>query len=346
MKTLFEQPQTFDFFQAVRLLELAARGSDHPGAVGTDAPPERESLRFRTRPSLAFAISEVQKLTRAEGDRPTEMQVNFLGFVGAAGMLPQHYTESVIERLQLKDATLRDFLDVFQHRSISLFYRAWSKYRFPIAFERQAHEPGQRDPFTRAIHSLVGLGLAPLQRRQALDDSVFAYAGGHFTRRVRSAAGLQRALEEVFGVPARVHEFVGRWLTIPDEERCCLPHAHEHGDHRVQLGGGATLGARVWEIQSQVAIDLGPLSLSSFERLRPGGARHAALLALTRTYLGLDHDFVLQLVLDAGQSRGIQLLSGAEAKDQLGRSTWLDGSHASNVRHEASFACDLETHDP
>ncbi len=50
----------------------------------------------------------------------------------AAGVLPHHYTELVIRRLQLRDTSLRDFLDVFHHRALSFFYRAWKKYRPPL----------------------------------------------------------------------------------------------------------------------------------------------------------------------------------------------------------------------
>jgi type VI secretion system protein ImpH len=50
---------------------------------------------------------------------------------GPSGVLPYNYTELVIDRLRNKDRALAEFLDIFHHRMISLFYQAWEKYRFP-----------------------------------------------------------------------------------------------------------------------------------------------------------------------------------------------------------------------
>ena len=63
------------------------------------------------------------------------MTVNFMGLTGpvrrAAVLL---YASSFWNGLRAKDPTLLNFLDIFNHRMISFFYRAWEKYRFPVTY--------------------------------------------------------------------------------------------------------------------------------------------------------------------------------------------------------------------
>ena len=64
---------------------------------------------------------------------------------------------------------------------ISLFYQAWEKYRFTIAYER-----GERDRFSHHLLDLIGLGTPGLQERQSVpDDSLLFYSGLSRCTRVR-----------------------------------------------------------------------------------------------------------------------------------------------------------------
>jgi type VI secretion system protein ImpH len=216
---LRDNPGDFDFFQAVRMMvRMAERGAlpgeeRSPGVtppkrkpVGHDYAPHEEVVRFRSVASHAFAATEIVKMAIAreaaatEGDAnaagakraanapPLEMFVSFLGLTGPNGVLPQHYTTQLIDRIKAKDFSLADFLDLFNHRMISLFYRAWEKYRFPIGFERFRLAPERDEPddlFTSCMYSLVGFGTNGLRRRQEFDDETLVYYGGHFARRNR-----------------------------------------------------------------------------------------------------------------------------------------------------------------
>lgn len=119
--------------------------------VGYEGSPHEEAVRFRALPSLSFpasAVHEVRNPPTSETSPtsgvsvapneplPLEMVVSFMGLTGPQGVLPHHYTSLVINRVRKRDFALRDFLDLFNHRAISLFHRAWEKYRFALGYER------------------------------------------------------------------------------------------------------------------------------------------------------------------------------------------------------------------
>ena len=142
--------------------------------VGESGPPADEVARFRTRLSLAFPASEIHEVQEpSAAGHPIEMTVAFLGLTGPLGLLPHAYTELLIERARIQDRAFWEFLDLFNHRLISFFYRAWLKYRFPIAYERT-----RRDPFTELLFDVIGMGTGGLQGRTSVpDQGLLLYSG-------------------------------------------------------------------------------------------------------------------------------------------------------------------------
>ena len=150
IEALRREPYRFDFFQAVRLLEhLGGRAP-----VGRDAAPDEEAVRFRALPALRFPAAEISRLSQTP-DGPPEMVVSFLGLTGPSGVLPQHYTTLLLSRIRGKDYSLRDFLDLFNHRITSLFHRAWEKYRLPFSYERSRQDGKEEgaDPITTCLYA-------------------------------------------------------------------------------------------------------------------------------------------------------------------------------------------------
>lgn len=334
MERLRARPTGFAFFQAVRLLE--AQGERQP--VGHDHAPASESVRFRGAPSLAFPDSEVRALRAPDpsaGTRPWEMEVAFFGLIGPLGILPAHYNELVLERLRLRDTTLRDFLDLFQHRALSFFYRGWRKYRLPFEFEA-AERAGQEDTFTQAFLSLAGLGTGALRGRSSFDDLSTAFYCGHLGHRPRSAAGLEGLLADYFGFRVRVEQFVGQWLEIPSSQRSSLsasPSADECG-----LGQGFLLGSRTFDVRSKIRVHAGPLSQRQFRTIIPGSPGHERLRDLTCLYLGPGLDFDLSVELAQGNALPFRLGGEEGATPSLGRGGWLV-SEPSTARVEPAIFC-------
>lgn len=355
---LRESPGEFDFFQAVRLLiRMAERGvlpgeDRSPGAPpikrkapGQDFAPGEEAVRFRSIASHAFAATEIVKLAKPReseatggqeggggGGRasaaspPLEMFVTFLGLTGPNGVLPQHYTSQIIERLKSKDFSLADFLDLFNHRLISLFYRAWEKYRFPIGFERFRLSPERDEPddlFTACMYSLVGFGTDGLRRRQEFDDEAVIYYGGHFSHWPRNAVSLEGIAGEYFGFDLEVRQFQGQWLTLARHDQSALPNAMEPRGLNCELGVNAIAGERVWDVQSKFRHRIGPVGYRDFCRLMPSGDMLRPLCQLTRTYVGPQFDFDVQPVLKAAEIPWCQLGGDADAPARLGWNTWI-----------------------
>ena len=248
---LSREPYRFEFFQAVRLLSRAFPDRE---PVGRLANPQQEVLRFRAHASMAFPASEIQGLALASG-APHSMIVNFMGLTGPMGALPLYYTELVIQRIRVRDTAMRDFLDTFNHRIVSLFYQAWEKYRFTIAYER-----GEQDRFSHCLLDLIGLGTPGLQRRQAVLDDALIYYAGLLALHARSAQALTQILMDYFEVPAEVVQLTGGWYSLDRPSQCCFENANAYSE---QLGVGAVVGDEIWDPQSAAKIVLGPLPAAS-----------------------------------------------------------------------------------
>lgn len=342
---LRDEPFAFDFFQAVRLLHLLRPEAAEVGRAG---PVDAEPVRFRALASTSFPPSAVMDLQSPGGDAAPTMTVGFFGLYGPKGVLPQRYTEMVarqeMERAE-RDAekgALRGWLDLFNHRLIGLFYRAWEKYRPAVAFERAARDPGRGpDAFTAALLSLVGLGTRGLRGRMKgpsaearVDDLSLLYFAGALANRTRNAAGLEALLREYFGMDARVKQFQGRWLMLEEGQQSRL------GDlgGRNALGRDAVAGARVWDLRSKVRVRLGPMGYDRFRSFLPDPDRPGTLEALARIvrfHLGPDLDFDVQLILRRDQVPPCQV--GGQGGSTLGWDAWAAAGALDNDPGDAIF---------
>ena len=308
---LREEPYGIRFFQAVRLLE---RLFPERKPVGRFVNPSQEIVHFGANPSLAFPASEIQSLEWDE-KKPHHMTVNFLGLTGPLGALPQWYTGLVADRVRAGDKTLRDFLDIFNHRFLSLFYQAWEKYRFPIAYER-----GELDRFSRLLLDLIGMGTDGLQDRQAVPDEAFLFFAGILGQRPHSAKALELILTEYFEVPVEVQQLLGGWFRLDTATACRL------GDRETpseQLGMGAVAGNEVWDQGARARIKLGPLSLSQYLDFLPTGSAYQALRGLTRFFSNDEIDFEVQLVLERTEVPACELGSEGDDSPKLGWVSWV-----------------------
>lgn len=345
---LQQTPQRFEFFQAVRLLEQAARqlAQDEqafahvPVALG--APPNRESIRFRANASLAFRGTDIDQIEIADTisldaeeapKQQWQMRVNIFGLFGSNGILPFHMSELVIKRLRQKDRALAEFLDVINHRSASLYYQSWHKYRLPVAFERaRAVSKNQRDLFTQILASLSGLGTSQLEECLPLPDEALLGYGGVLGRGTPSAPVLARILQHYFELPISVEQFIPQWQTLPEDMRSRLPGDDQpHGQNNM-LGMNVILGRQCWDVQSKFRIRIDELEYAQFVAISPNSPKMQALKAFARFMVGNAYDFDIEICIDKNKIPRIGL--GQEMK--------IDGKTVPGSQLMMGWNCSLE----
>ena len=87
-----------------------------------------------------------------------------MGIVGSAAYCLLIIPELVLDRVRHQDTAMWSFMDIFTHRAVWMFFRAWAKYRFPVAYERG------NDEFTSYLFDIAGLGTRGLRGRMGFDD--------------------------------------------------------------------------------------------------------------------------------------------------------------------------------
>jgi type VI secretion system protein ImpH len=281
---LEKTPQQFEFFQAVRLIE---RLFPDRAPVGRFVSPDKEVMRFHAHSAFPFPSSQIQQILW-DGEVPV-LVVNFMGLTGPMGVLPLYYTEMILDRVRNRDFGIVEFFDIFNHRMISLFYQAWEKYRFTIAYER-----GERDKFSHHLMDLIGIGTPKLENRLHVADDSLLYYAGLLSMHVRSAAALQRIIEDYFEVPVAVEQFTGAWFRLSAKDLCVFDRASTESE---QLGGGAVVGDEIWHQQSGVRLHLGPMPLEQYLDFLPSGTAYAPLQSLAKFAGRGELDFEVRLIL-------------------------------------------------
>jgi len=309
------EPHAYDFYQALRRI---ASAHPHMPPLGEALRPVDEPVRLGQPAELDFAVASLHSLER-RADAPPRLMQRIFGLLGPNGALPLHLTEYARERSQHHaDTTFQRFLDMLTHRFALLFYRAWAEAQPAVSLDR-----GDSKAYFNRLGSLVGIGLASLQDRDALPDASKVYFAGRLSRQTRDADGLLCWIRCEFDVPVTIEQWCGHWMTLMPSERSRL--GRREG---AVLGRSAVLGGSVWDVQHKFRISVGPLTLPQYLRLLPGGADLARLQALVRHWVGIEFDWDLKLVLLREEVPRLALGStplrpGTGARVRLGLTSWL-----------------------
>jgi type VI secretion system protein ImpH len=329
-EALFAGGFSFDFFQAVRLLALIYPKRQ---PIGGPARPAEEIVRFTAWPPelekfanvVSFPASAIDIIQRplepvaGKSAAPPRMSVLFFGLTGTQGVLPLHYTELLLARKGQKDHALADFLDLFNHRLLSLFYRAWAKHRPAIIREMAVRGNRLPDPFTHYIFDFIGLGTNDIRGQMRIQDETLLPYAGLVAQRPHSASAVRAILRNYFAVPIEIEQCLGGWYDLAPSDRSYLSPELESN----QLGVGAFLGDKVWNQQDRFRIRVGPVNRARFHEFLPDGKTLAKLIELTRFLVGQALAFDIQVILEKEQVPHCRLLDQGETAPRLGWVSWL-----------------------
>ncbi|PAJ78946.1 type VI secretion protein [Burkholderia ubonensis] len=290
--SLLARAPRMSFMQLCRLLEL--RVSDRP-VFGMQDAIEHEPVRFRPRPRMGFPAGEVASVEfddECPGAPPT-VRTTFMGLYGVDAAMPSHTIDEIAQREEGHEV-VEAFLDQFNHRFVTLLYRAWKKYRYPESFR-----PGGSDAHSRNLLSLVGFGWGDKPKRAGLPDSRMLALLGLLIQRTRTPEGLAGVVAlAIPRVGVRVDEF---WPVVTSTGRPRplmavggIATASEN-EKRKGLGGGYVLGKRMAYRGRAVRVTLQPADAQQAQALLPGASLHRELMAFMQLYVGVKADVHLRM---------------------------------------------------
>lgn len=323
---LFRHGSRFDFFQAVRLLEIYFPEAPGPGET---SEVRRERIRLRPDAALVFPAADIKRVVALEAKREEErvarVEVTFMGLYGVASPLPVYFYEDLASGYAETEA-LRDFLDIFNHRLYAYFYRAWKKYRPALRARIRPDEPDAERYLATAGHATGG-AVQDIPLPNPMRVAAFAC---WLSPRVRHAEGLQKLLAAVLrDIPVAIQENVLRSVRIPNRPRM----GEEGGGFG--LGSSAVIGARVKDVSGKFRVRLGPMSFAAYRSFLPGAARAVLLDFAVRLYAPDYLDYDVELQLDTSQIPPTRL---GDTTVQLGLTTWLGKPSEPVISHHVSYA--------
>ena len=312
LERLRAEPHRYSLFAALRLLERVYNSQPR---FGEARRLSQDPLRLQQPPHLSFAPSEVVAYRNTDQGLPLLEAYGF-GLFGPNGALPLHLTELAFERRrQQADPTLSDFVNIFHHRMLGLFYRAWAE-----SDPATCHDRPESDRFQLYLGALGGIASEHGQKQACITDHAILSRIALFGSQCRSAEGLQQVLKDYFELPISVDSFVSGWLEIPSDMQTRLGAEEESSC----LGIGATLGEASWQAQHKFEISIGPIGYENFCKFLPGSEALRELTALVRLYTNDEWQWQLCLKLCHNEVPRTNL---GDKKDgggsELGWSTWL-----------------------
>jgi type VI secretion system protein ImpH len=307
LEKLYAEPWRYGFLSLLRRLGADSRIPP----IGCARRPQAEPYRLGQQPSLTFAPREIAEVSEVEGR--LKVRLFGLGMLGPNGPLPIHVTEIARDRKENRhDSTLTDFFDIFHHRYLTLFYRAWSSAQAAAGLDRPEHER-----FSFYIASLFGQSMDEITRERLPAHARMA-ASAHLVREARNPDGLRATLAQFFGVPVAIDEYVWNWIEVDPAEYSMLG---KPGAPSV-MSEGAMLGEQVPDRQHKFRIVIGPLDIDAYLRFTPQGADLPLLVQWVRAFVGLEFAWEVELRIRA-QSAPPAVIGGSE---RLGWSGWLGRS--------------------
>lgn len=311
-----------NFIEVIRLLQNIAKKNkftnDKP--IGYNYA-FNELVKLKTNTNLYYSDSEIEFIDDTKKNQPL-VTVNFMGLFGQNGALPWHYTLLLQKLHRENKPELESFLDIFNHRALSYFYRASSKYQLPLIYEN-SERYHSLNTFTRILKSLVGLGTPYIDKFPDLPVDTILYYAAYYANQPRSAIGLKSILQHYFQLKVLIKQWQGKWVKINALDVTSLGKSLTKPVAYNQLGINAILGNYIFQVQNSFTICLGPLTYEQFQNFTPIGHQLTQLIQLAKFYCGIEFVFNLQFVVEYPTVPCLQLTVSKPNTMRLGWNTWL-----------------------
>ncbi|MBU0699820.1 type VI secretion system baseplate subunit TssG [bacterium] len=310
---LLNQGYKFDFFQATLLLEKL---EDISTGVNETGQLSAKQIRFQPDISLGFPSSAIKRI-----EMDSEMYriiVTFMGLYGTVAPTPVYFTELVSSSSSsdIKRSSLKDFLDIFNHRLISLYYRAWKKYRYYLTFQSNGN-----DPISEHLLSLFGMDMDVSIQAAGLPIVQLIKYAGILSMRVRSTSGLRTLVSDFFGgITVRIDEFLPQWVSISED------YQNKLGMKNSRLGIDFSLGNQVLDRSGRFRVIIGPISLARYESFLPDTEQFKTLQWLITMYVSYRLEFEVKFIIKGEEIPQLEISS--QGTSRLGYTTWVLSSMA------------------
>jgi type VI secretion system protein ImpH len=235
-------------------------------------------------------------------------------------VMPPHLIDDIVLRREGHEEVM-SFLDLFNHRIATLFYRTWRKYRYPSGFERDD------DTTSRALLCLAGFGLGDKAGGAGLPGARVLGLLGLLTQRTRTVEGLAGVVALALpGAGVKVDERFPVWVRLNDQ-----PGLRSGGSLSTRetagqgLGQGHVLGRRVRNRGEAVRLTLRPSTSEQAHDLLPDAPLYQELISMLRVYVGNKADVVLRMEVSAAVVPVLKLgraHAHAIGKGHQGRLAW------------------------
>jgi type VI secretion system protein ImpH len=285
--------------------------------VGFYYPLKKEAVFLQSKPSFDFSTTHILSIQAPLEKLPCQLSVNFFGLMGPNGPMPFQDTFLALHRARFGDLVLKDYLDCFNHRLLSLFYRAWSKNRLYIGFENAIKHGPSKDTGANILKSFHGeMVFFPTN---VLPKNFGCFFSGILSQKPASALGLKQILACFLNLPVNIKKNVGKWIIISKEEKTKI--ATKKQENYNSLADQAMLGGRFCSHATYFQVSIGPLTLGQFEKLLPGGDLINQVWQIICYYAPSHLKCQIQLILKASQVPmcAVKIMGGG----QLGLNTWL-----------------------
>lgn len=312
---LLAQVHRVDFNQFIRCLQI-----EHGSRISDAVSPDEQPVQLIADLEGSFPTNQVVAWTPPD-DRHVRprLAAAFFGLYGPSGALPEHYTHLMLERTRQGDHSLREFLDIFNHRLLTLFYQAWEKHSLPVAFETAA-VAGYVDPVHAALQALVQTRLPAARDRLSLSDDWLIYYGGIMANSRCPAESLRACVEDFTALPTALEQLVGQWLQLDTADQSRLKTSEFGVSSGNMLGVDTIIGGSVWDVESRFRLQIGPVDWPTMSEYLPDSLPLRRVFDLVRRLAGPHFDFDAQVLLAADEVRGVQL---GDDSYRLGHNTWL-----------------------